>query len=52
MSSQRLFMLGVVLLLLGIQFRLVNTFVLNEKASQFVEKRLGRSPFLSNTAPM
>jgi hypothetical protein len=43
-SSQRLFMLGVVLLLVGIQFRLVNTFVLNEKASQFVEKRLGRSP--------
>jgi hypothetical protein len=37
-------MLGVVLLLVGIQFRLVDTFVLNAPASRFVEKRLTREP--------
>ena len=42
MGSQRLVTLGVVLLLMGIQFRVVDTFVLNSQASQFVEKRLQR----------
>ncbi|MCH5374124.1 MAG: hypothetical protein JJ992_09115 [Planctomycetes bacterium] len=43
MTSQRLVTLGVVLLLLGIQLRLVDTFVLNEKASRIVQQRLNRS---------
>ncbi len=36
-------MLGVVLLLLGIQLRAVDTYVLNDRASRFVEKQLNRS---------
>jgi hypothetical protein len=40
MKAQTCFAIGIVLLLLGIQFRRVETFVLNEKASQFVERRM------------
>lgn len=36
----RFFMFGIVLALLGAQLRLVDTFVLTPKASQFVETRL------------
>jgi hypothetical protein len=32
-------MLGVVILLLGVQFRYVDTYVLNEKASEFIAAR-------------
>jgi hypothetical protein len=39
MDHYRLFMIGVVVLLLGVQFRLVESFELNEWASQAVEKR-------------
>ena len=38
--GSRYFMFGVVLALLGAQLRLVDTFVLTPKASQFVESRL------------
>lgn len=40
MNARSCFALGIVLLLLGIQFRKVETFVLNDKASQFVERRM------------
>lgn len=43
MASQRLFMLGVILLLFGIQVRAVDTYVLNERTSRFIEKQLNRS---------
>ena len=36
------FIAGILLLLAGLQFRYVTSFELNEKASQFVEKRLGK----------
>jgi hypothetical protein len=39
MDGNRLFMVGVVLLLLGVQFRIVESFELNEMATQFVDKR-------------
>jgi hypothetical protein len=39
MDGNRLFMIGVVVLLLGIQFRVVESFELNEWSSQVVEKR-------------
>jgi hypothetical protein len=38
MDSNRLFIYGVVLLLLGVQFRLVESFELNEKATRVVER--------------
>ena len=50
---------GVLLLLAGLQFRYVTSFVLNEKASQFVDKRFGaKTPvvqtrsFLSFSTPI
>ncbi|HTM55303.1 MAG TPA: hypothetical protein VL175_14820 [Pirellulales bacterium] len=39
-NRNQYFMLGLVILLLGIQVRAVETFVLNEKASRFVAERL------------
>jgi hypothetical protein len=42
-ASQRLVTIGVVLLLLGIQMRLVDKFVLNAETSQFIEQRLQRA---------
>lgn len=41
--GSRFFMFGVVLALLGAQLRMVDTFVLTPKASQFVETRLRNS---------
>ena len=43
MTAQKLFGIGIVLLFFGIQLRAVDTFVLNERASRFVEKRLRQS---------
>ena len=45
MTAQKLFGIGVILLVFGIQLRAVDTFVLNEKASRFVEKRMRQSAF-------
>ena len=42
MDGNRLFMVGVVVLLLGIQFRVVESFELNAWASNAVEKRFPR----------
>jgi hypothetical protein len=39
-NRNQFFILGLVILLLGIQVRAVETFVLNEKASRFVAERL------------
>ena len=38
------FVAGILLLLAGIQFRYVTSFELNEKTTQFVEKRFGKPP--------
>jgi uncharacterized protein YcgI (DUF1989 family) len=42
MDAHRLFMLGVVVLLLGIQFRVVESFELNEMATRIVDRRFPR----------
>lgn len=42
MDAHRLFMLGVVILLLGIQFRVVESFELNETATRIVDRRFPR----------
>src|SRR5262249_20697357 len=39
-NRNQYFMAGLVLLLLGIQLRLVDTFVLNERATQFLAQRI------------
>lgn len=40
MSRERLLIIGIVILLLGIQFRRVETFVFNKPASAFIEKKI------------
>ena len=45
LNRNQFMMLGVLVLLVGLQFRIVDYFVLNAKASEFVEKKLkGESP--------
>ena len=44
LNRNHYFIIGIVLFLLGFQFRHVASFELNEKSSRFVEKRLGASP--------
>jgi len=39
-NRNQFFMAGMVVLLLGIQMRLVETFVLNERATQFLAQRI------------
>ena len=41
--GRRFFMIGAILLLLGAQLRVVDSYVLTQKASQFVEARLHTS---------
>lgn len=40
LNRNQFFMIGVLLLFMGFQLRAVNAFVLNEKATQFLAKRL------------
>jgi len=42
LTRNHYFVIGFVLFLLGVQFRYVTSFELNEKSSRFVDKRLGR----------
>ncbi len=43
MSGRTFFTMGIILVLLGLQFRAVDTFVLNQKASEFVEQRVNQN---------
>ncbi len=40
MAATRIFLMGVVVLLIGVQLRAVDTFVLNEAATKIVNSRL------------
>lgn len=40
MSMPRMFFLGLILLMLGLQFRLVDHYVLNERATEVLEEQL------------
>ena len=40
-SRNQYFMIGTVLLLLGIQFRFIDSVVLNEESSQFLAEKMG-----------
>lgn len=48
-NRNQYFLVGIVLLLLGIQFRMVDTYVLNEQTSTFLAKRTGNSSYSSRT---
>jgi len=43
MNRNHFFLVGLVLLYLGLQFRFVETFVLNERAGKFLAQRFGSS---------
>ena len=43
------FMIGLVILALGIQFRMVQSFVLNEEATQFLAQRMKKSEAVATT---
>ena len=40
-NRNQYFMLGVIVLLVGVQFRLVDKYVLNETCSKFIAEKLG-----------
>lgn len=42
LTRDKLLMIGTIALLLGIQFRLVDTFVLNREATQFIRSKVQR----------
>jgi hypothetical protein len=50
-TRNRYFMLGMLLILLGIQFRMVQSFVLNEPATRTLVKLSKNSPAAANSGP-
>lgn len=46
--GNRFIVVGIILLALGVQFRLVDSIVLNQQASQFVETRIQRARMRTN----
>ena len=42
LNRTKLFMIGMFALLIGLQFRLVDTYVLNKDATQFIQSRVKR----------
>jgi hypothetical protein len=52
LNRNQFFMLGLVVLFLGIQLRFVESFVLNDKATKFLAERLSKDkPVASAIAP-
>jgi hypothetical protein len=54
LNRQRILLTGLLLFLLGVQFRVVSSFTLNERSSQFVAARMGGGPAATawQAAPM
>lgn len=48
MTRNRYFLLGVLAILLGIQFRMVDSFVLNEQATRALSNMSQQTPMASN----
>ncbi len=44
LNRNHFFLIGLILLFLGLQFRMVESVVLNTKTSQFIAKRLKKQP--------
>jgi len=51
-TRNRYFMVGTLLVLLGIQFRLVQSFVLNEQTTRTLSKLTKQTPVASNSRSM
>ena len=49
MAATRIFLMGVIILIIGVQLRAVDTFVLNETATKIVNSRLKQSATESDT---
>lgn len=49
LNRNQFMMIGLLVLLLGLQFRMVDHFVLNAKASQLVEEKLGKNSAADGT---
>ena len=43
MSCSRLFLIGVVSLLFGVHFRMFDSFILNERTSNFIQQRIEKN---------
>jgi hypothetical protein len=44
MNRHHFFLIGLIVLYVGLQFRFVESYVLNEKSSRFLAQRLGSAP--------
>ncbi len=52
LNRNHYFAAGILFILLGFQFRSVESFVLNEKASQYLAQQFSDSPSLASAGPM
>lgn len=54
LNRQRILLAGLLLFLMGVQFRMVSSFTLNERSSQFVAARMGGGPAVTawQSSPM
>ena len=61
LNRNQFFMIGLILLLFGLQFRLIESYTLNEKASRFIAERAqaaaensdgGMQPYLAAVGPV
>ncbi|MFT5526381.1 MAG: hypothetical protein ACI9G1_003616 [Pirellulaceae bacterium] len=50
-SRNQWFLAGLVLVALGLQFRFVDSFVLNEPCAKFIAKRFNKQQQAANTSP-
>lgn len=50
LNRNHYFFIGLLILFLGIEFRTVDAFVLNEKTTNFMADKLGRSPVEEGSA--
>jgi len=51
-NRNQYFLMGLVLLLLGIQFRLVDTYVLNEETTRILVERMGKPPLVARSSSL
>lgn len=52
LNRNQYFMIGLVVLFLGIQVKCVDSYVLTERAATFMAKRLGKEPAIASNGPM
>ncbi len=52
MNRQRVFLVGVVCLLIGLQFRYVQSVTLTPQAAEFVRDQFGATPAVASAGPL